>query len=135
MELCVVLVVIAVILGIAVVTLLGSRSRAADRAAQARARQALMTQKVHFTNNAGFGDAAALESLEPSLEFNELPTGSAPQVMGEVYVRNDDSETVLASRSSSGMCFWVKQTEGATLYAKAPCGVPEEELIFGTDRW
>lgn len=132
-ELCVVLVVIAVILGIAVVTLLGSRERAADRAAQARARQALLTQKVHYTNEADYGTDAQLQELEPSVKFR--PLDGAPAVLGEVYVRDDGDEAVMVSRSTTGTCFWVKETAYGTLFAKDDCETPESELSFSAQRW
>lgn len=132
-ELCVVLVVIAVILGIAVVTLLGSRERAADRAAQARARQALITQKAHYTNESDYGTDEQLQELEPSVKFR--PLDGAPAVLGEVYVRDDGDEAVMVSRSTTGMCFWVKETTYGTLFAEDDCSTPEDELSFSARGW
>jgi prepilin-type N-terminal cleavage/methylation domain-containing protein len=124
-ELCVVLVVVAVLLGIAVVTLLAARERSADRAAQSRARQALITQKSHYADAAGdYGGADELQPMEPSVRFREY-TGDAPQVLGEVYVRAEDNEAIMVSRSTTGTCFWVKEAPSGTLYADLPCSEGE----------
>ena len=142
-ELCVVLVVISVLLGIAVVTLLGSRERAANAAAKARARDGLVAQKTFAADGKGYASADELtdSNIEPSLQVDKLdePADEA-HVLGVVYVRKNDSSTVdLVSRSNSGECYWIRETNGASSYATTKvssdgvCAEPAPEAF--TSSW
>ena len=140
-ELCVVLVVISVLLGIAVVTFFGSRTRASDRAAQARARDALVAQKTYAADGDGYATSSALREsrVEPSLKLDDVDAPQAgAHVLGVVYLRAPDPTTVeLVSRSTSGQCFWIREVNGASTYATtsvAASGVCTEPSEF-TSSW
>ena len=137
-ELCVVLVVVAVLLGIAVVTLLGSRERAANAAAKSRARDGLVAQKTFAADGKGYASADELteSNIEPSLQVDKLddPADEA-HVLGVVYVRKDTASTVdLVSRSNTGECYWIREANGVSSYAKTTVnssGVCAEPVSFG----
>lgn len=130
-ELSVVIVVIGILLAIAATTFLGQRERAADRSAQAKARQALVTQKTVFASKQAFADAASLTASgeETSLRF----TGDA-QVLGNVYVRtlDDQSTVMLRSDSKTGKCFWIRESiDTPTEYATVSCDDEPTDGDFG----
>ena len=123
-ELSVVIVIIGVLLAIAVATFLGQQNRANDRAAQSKARQALLTQKAVFADEQRFAVAGDLADEETSIKF----TGS-PEVLGQVYVNTDEASFVmLRSDSKTGTCFWIKEVVGELpLYASIPCSQEEPQ--------
>ena len=138
-ELCVVLVVISVLLGIAVVTLLGSRERASNAAAKTRARDGLVAQKTFAADGKGYASADELtdSNIEPSLQVDALdePAGEA-HVLGVVYVRKNDSSTVdLVSRSNTGECYWIREENGSSTYSTTTvnssgvCAEPEPQAF------
>ena len=138
-ELCVVLVVIAVILGIAVVTLLGSRERAANAAAKTRAREGLVAQKTFAADGNGYADAAELNDsrVEPSLQVEDLDSPSIEEhVLGVVYVRKEEPTKVeVVSRSTTGTCYWIREEAGRTTYATTAVdedGVCSNPTEFGS---
>lgn len=135
LELIVVVVIMGVLLLIAVPAFQGVRNRAADTAARARATDGLKTQKVYFTDSERYGDAAQVEALEPTVDFETYDPATGPAVQGKVYVRLDGAAVVtLVSRSSTGRCFWTRDTDGVTAYATADCDADPATLTFG-NRW
>lgn len=131
-ELMVVVVVIGILLGIAVVTLLSARERAADTAAQARATEAWKAQKVVYTDHQTFTEEInVLEAVEPALDYAVL--GSEPAVVkGKVYVKAEGQVVTLVSRSSGGKCFWMKNdaSTGIRRYAEDGCDTAIDDLLW-----
>lgn len=126
-ELCVVLVVVSVLLGIAVPMFLGARDRASDAAAKARATDGLKAHAAVVTNLVEVTDARylpALRAAEPSVRFAVLADPGAV-VQGVVYVRAEDARTAtLVARSADGDCYWVRDRNGAKAYARTACTEP-----------
>ena len=128
-ELSVVIVVLGVLVTMMLVTLLGQRDRANDSAAKALATQALKTQKVHFADTQAYTtDTSTLIALEPTLK--------RPLVLGQVVVKNANGDDVtLVATSESGTCFWMREIDGVTSYAKADddCVTIPDDSAFSAD--
>lgn len=80
-ELAAVLLIMSILLAIAVATYVGATQRAKDVQAQASLRNALMTARVYFLDDASYTSftATAAESMEPSLDWasaGDPPTGT-----------------------------------------------------------
>jgi prepilin-type N-terminal cleavage/methylation domain-containing protein len=129
-ELAVVIVVIGALLAAGIPTFLGMRARAANASAQAKARQGLLTQKAYYTNASRWGTAAEIQGDESSVTFEDLG-GGGPQVLGRVYVKVDGDTAVLASRSSTGKCYWIREPANApTSFATVDCNVDPTDADF-----
>lgn len=126
LELMIVVVIIAILLAIAIPTFLGAKSRADVAAAKSRAVQALKTQKVLYADGQGYvGDVDLLEEAEPSLDFRDFPALGATEVKGVVYVRDVAADTVtVVARAANGTCYWARDENGLTVFAKGDCVVP-----------
>lgn len=115
-ELMVVVLIIGILLGIAIPTFLGARSRSQDGVAKASLRTALTAAQVIYTDNQTFGpaDAKTLGNNEGSLIFVDSPTVSdAPKT---VSVLPGDSWSG-AALSESGTCFGITaDSRGAVAY-------------------
>ncbi len=110
-ELMVVLVVIGILIAIAVATFLGARTRAADRAAEANLRTAMLAAFVQYTHDQSFAGVTpgSLRTIEPSLAFNSFGAGGA--IQGEISVRDaSDSSLLLVTRSGSGATASIAET-------------------------
>jgi type IV pilus assembly protein PilA len=79
-ELMVVVLIIAILIAIAIPTFLGARERAQNRAAQSDLRNAHTAAKTMYTDEESFLDTdlattvTALETIEPSLDFEGAAT-------------------------------------------------------------
>jgi type IV pilus assembly protein PilA len=122
-ELLMVVTIIGVLMAIAIPTFVGARDGANDRAAQTVVRHLLVSARAV----AGHGDdAAAIQAGEPAVRV------VGPQVEGraresEVSVQVEEvagrSYVILASRSTSGVCFALLEPEdGATAYQQRESG-------------
>jgi len=114
-ELMVVVLIIAILIAIAIPTFLGLRSRSQNRAAQSDLRNAMTAAKSFFTDDdtyVGF-TAAAAETLEPSLTWNE----AAASVNDTVSIRAATANQILLSTTSaSGTIYCVADDNGTTVY-------------------
>jgi type IV pilus assembly protein PilA len=141
-ELMVVVLIIAILLAVAVPTLLGARTRAADRAAQGNARNAHVTQLIYYADSQRFtDDVDRLRAVDSSLEFTrqlaDLTTGG-----NAVYVEMLEPSlhpldtVVVGARSSSGSCFWIRTIGGGSLprFADNDCAAIPALTQF-RERW
>ena len=126
-EIMVVILVIAILVGIAIPTFLGGRETAQDRAAQSSLRISLAAAKVAFADRHRYSDAnpTELSVLEPGLTFVDGTTESGGQNSISVEPVSDDV-WVAAVRSKSGTCFALKDNvfgDGTTYarYDSATC--------------
>lgn len=117
---------LAIVLAIAIPTVVMPRLRANDTTAQIQARRALMVQRTVLSDGNGYGTAADLEEAEPTLDYTEDAV-----VSGKVFVRVEGDTVTLASRTASGTCYWIRDTDGVASYAAASCDVPVEARDFG----
>lgn len=134
-ELVVIVLLIAILLLVALPTYLGARNRAADRAAQARVRDAHIAEFIYYADEEEFTeDEIELRRIEPSVEFksqlSEIHRGD-PVVYVEVETASEDLDTVvLGAKSTSGACFWMRTsaTRGLPRFASnESCEVPDDE--------
>jgi type IV pilus assembly protein PilA len=126
-ELMVVVMIIAILVGIAIPAFLGARKRAQDTASKSNLRNALGTAQTIFTDNQAYlataTMAANLGEEEPSLEFIDgaLVAGvsaSAKEISlltGTATGGSGLDQIVLASKSGSGKCFFLRHVATAGL--------------------
>jgi type II secretory pathway pseudopilin PulG len=135
----VVVMIIAILVGIAIPAFLGARKRAQDTASKSNLRNALGTAQTIFTDNQAYPSVGGTPDLittltneEPSLTFLDgSATDTAPAhthtstTAKEISVRTLPStantgtsldEIILASKSGSGKCFFLRHvaTAGAS---------------------
>jgi prepilin-type N-terminal cleavage/methylation domain-containing protein len=123
-ELMVVVMIIAILVGIAIPAFLGARRRAQDTASKSNLRNGLGTAQTIFTDNQAYLATAAmvtsLGSEEPSLTFQNdtTPSTTAKQISlaTSASTAGGTLDTiVLASESGSGTCFYYRHVATAGL--------------------
>ena len=139
-ELMVVVLIIAILIAIAIPTFLGARARAQDRAAQSNLRNALTAEKTYYTDNQTYvatAGAPELKAIEPSLTY-DAAVDSVP-TQGSVGFSLAAGVIVLATKSASGTCFYVKDTPtgasaGTTYGTAAACPTPSAAAV-ASPKW
>jgi type IV pilus assembly protein PilA len=120
-ELMVVVMIIAILLGIAIPAFLGARSRAQDTASKSNLRNALGAAQTRFSDQQVFeattAIVAGLTTDEPSLKFvtgstasTDSKTISVDTVASTGGATDPLDEIYLASYSKSGTCYWIRHT-------------------------
>ena len=117
-ELMVVVMIIAILVGIAIPAFLGARKRAQDTASKSNLRNALASATALFSDNQTYPDNAdmpgKLAAEEPSLTFvlNDANSTSAKTISVKtgpsVALGTSVDMVVLASASKSGKCFFLR---------------------------
>jgi prepilin-type N-terminal cleavage/methylation domain-containing protein len=124
-ELMIVVLIIAILIGIAMVTFPATRDRARDRGAQADLRNALSAEKAHFADKEAYTQVRAeLAAIEPSLVY-DAAADQAPTVGSIAYAASGATVT-LATRSATGTCFYLRDTatSGTTYLRNTDCDQP-----------
>lgn len=124
-ELMIVVLIIAILIGIAMVTFPATRDRARDRSAQADLRNALSAEKAHFADKEAYTQVRAeLAAIEPSLVY-DAAADQAPTVGSIAYAASGATVT-LATRSATGTCFYLRDTvtSGTTYLRNSDCDQP-----------
>ena len=137
-ELMVVVMIIAILIGIAIPAFLGARGRAQDTAAKSNLRNALSSATAVFSDNQEYfatGDADTADTMvyalvneEPSLTFvpDPTPPGGGAAVTGSddpkiisvavTSTNGTTNDTVwLAALSKSGNCFFIRHVNTPAL--------------------
>jgi type IV pilus assembly protein PilA len=125
-ELMVVVMIIAILVGIAIPAFLGARRRAQDTASKSNLRNALGTAQTIFTDNQAYLATATmvtnLTAEEPSLIFQNDTTKSTTakmislKTLANTLVATDPlDEIIIASASGSGTCFYYRHVATAGL--------------------
>jgi type IV pilus assembly protein PilA len=123
-ELMVVVMIIAILVGIAIPAFLGARKRAQDTASKSNLRNGLGTAQTIFTDNQAYlASAVMLTNLgteEPSLAFkgNAVASTTAKEISVKTATAtggNGLDELMLASQSGSGKCFFLRHVATAGL--------------------
>jgi type IV pilus assembly protein PilA len=145
-ELMVVVMIIAILVGIAIPAFLGARRRAQDTASKSDLRNGLGTAQTIFTDNQAYLATAtmvtSLTSEEPSLTFQSDTTKSTSAK--EISLKTAASsgvatdaldEIILASESGSGTCFYFRHvaTAGRSDPTKPRSGTYTAQTGSGTD--
>lgn len=121
-ELMVAVLLIAILIGIAMQTLAGARTRAHERRAQTHARNSLIAAKGLYDAREDYTivTVTELQEAEHSLTFVDGGTSSSNDRTLSVASPNADT-FIIAVYSQSGRCMWVKDsavpTTGGTRYA------------------
>lgn len=119
-ELMVVLLIIAVLLGVAIPTYLGARDRAENRAAQEGSRTGMQTLESIYTGaltfssipSAGSGASpSALQAAEPALQWSSMYSFGPNNVAAGNLGSNAAIEVV---KSASDHCYWEMVVETPT---------------------
>ena len=128
LEVMVLVLVVGILLAIGIPTYLGARDRAADRVAQASARNAAAAALVFFTDDASFRRAGVgnLPDVEPGLDFVSRNTRStSPETVSVWWQSGAVDRWGSAVMSDSGTCFFIVVDAAApTRYGSsdsAPC--------------
>lgn len=143
-ELMVVVLIIAILIGIAIPTFLGVRRSAQDRAAQSSLRNALTNAKAVYADTQDYTSATVAEmtSREPSLSFvaNNVDSTGAKTVSVATSVNSISA----AALSDSGSCFYILDVTdpttpaaSGTFYgdgASTACAGDDAALVAG-DKW
>jgi prepilin-type N-terminal cleavage/methylation domain-containing protein len=129
-ELMVVVMIIAILIGIAIPAFLGARKRAQDTASKSNLRNALATAQTIYTDAQAYEAVGAigtaktmlddLSKEEPSLTF--VANGVASATAKQISVLTKDSgsagsldEVLLASKSGSGKCFFLRHVNSSNV--------------------
>ena len=117
-ELMVVVLIIAILIAIAIPTFLGARQKAQDRAAQSNLRNALTAAKTAYVDSQSYASDVANQvyaSVEPSLTwtYDETSTGQGVISVDAPTANNATDTVVLAVKSASGTCWFIKDDTGA----------------------
>lgn len=114
-ELMVVVMIIAILIGIAIPAFLGARGRAQDAAAKSNIRNALSSATAIFSDNQEYLDTALtvgqLTTEEPSLTFVAAGTPSLTEKTISVRVdktASTNDKIYLAVLSKSNNCFFIR---------------------------
>ena len=121
------LVLIPVMVALAIPTFLGVRDRASDRAAQADLRNGLTAAKVVYTDTSAWPGPDQLAPVEPSLHF--APSDGVVE-RGVVDVQTNDRAIALATKSRSGVCFYlvaVASDDSMGFAQSRGCGAPSAQ--------
>lgn len=121
-ELMVVVMIIAILVGIAIPAFLGARKKASNTAVKSNLRNALATAQTLYTDNQAYAatadQIAAMGDEEPSLTFQDDTTASAdPKTINvltkESTVGNGLDQIVFAAKSKSGECYYLRHINDA----------------------
>lgn len=137
-ELAVVLLIIAILVGIAIPTFLGMKERFQDTAAK---QSAVLAVKAALPLASGEGEmfegvtTPALNQAEPSLTFVDGSQPSTSFTVVSQAVAVGDTIFVAAVRSSSGTCFMIRHQASGSDFVSFPGGSCEGDgfgaVVFG----
>ena len=140
-ELMVVVMIIAILVGIAIPAFLGARKKASNTAVKSNLRNALATAQTLYTDNQAYEAVVAdqiadLGKEEPSLTFQDDTAPSAePKVINvltaESTAGNGYDEIVFAAKSKSGECYYLKHINDAD-HAQAGTYVTSSKTVACT---
>ena len=130
-ELMVVVLIIGILVAVALPMMLGAKTRAQDRAAQAYAKYAFNAEKVHFADTETYTSSdLTMRAIEPQLAYVDSDT---PVASGVVYlhVHPIPNEILISVKSQSGTCFYLREANGggASFASNTACGVADTQTF------
>ena len=134
-ELMVVILIVAVLMLVALPTLLGARTRAFDRATQADIRNAFAAEKAYYTDTLTYTtNPATMTAIEAAITY--VP-GNIPAVTHIVYLDLDPIPNTIyvSALSPSGTCWYLMEADGggSRFASDATCGVADTQVY--TNSW
>lgn len=130
-ELMIVVLIIAILLGIAMTTFLGARKSAQDRAAQSLLTAASKTEWIYATQDStpDFTDnLAALTALEPSMVWGNASDDSIHVLLGDAVAVGDHRQVLLYTRSGSGTWFGLREVQAGPNAGQYRCKGAEADV-------
>jgi type II secretory pathway pseudopilin PulG len=132
-ELMMVILIIAILVVIALPTLVGARGRASDRATQADIRNAFVAERAYYTDNLTYTtDPTTMTAIEPAIAYVD---GDTPLVTDVAYLHfhAGSNEIFICSMSDSGKCWYLREADGTgARFASDPaCGVTDGQTYTG----
>ena len=109
-ELSIVVLVIGILLGLAVPTFLSAQNSAKAKSAESTVRTALSSVKTVYGDKQTYAIAVGtLVAAEPSLQWvGDLGAPAASSTPTQVSYNATNNVIVLATRSSSGVCYYIR---------------------------
>jgi type IV pilus assembly protein PilA len=134
-ELMVVVLIIGILVAVALPMMLGAKTRAQDRAAQAYAKYTFNAEKVYFADTETYTSSVpVLVAIEPELDYVD---GDTPVATGVVYVHvhPGPNEVLISVKSQSGSCFYLREANGggASFASNTACGIADTQSF--SDSW
>ncbi|HYY09055.1 MAG TPA: type II secretion system protein [Actinomycetota bacterium] len=134
-ELMVVILIVAVLMLVALPTLLGARTRAFDRATQADIRNAFAAEKAYYTDTLTYTtNPATMTAIEAAITY--VP-GDTPAATHIVYLDLDPIPNTIyvSALSPSGTCWYLMEADGggSRFASDATCGVADTQVY--TNSW
>lgn len=148
-ELMVVVLIIAILLGLAIPTFLGARRTANDRAVASNVRNAFTATRVYYNEKLAYtADGVLMAGIEPSIGWtNAALDGTQPPTSVYIEVQNFPTAgqtVVVVGRSKSGKCFYMRDimaglNAGTHYQSSVPgganCAVPPANDPNWADSW
>jgi prepilin-type N-terminal cleavage/methylation domain-containing protein len=134
-ELMSVILIIAILMLVALPSLLGARTRAYDRATQADIRNAFAAEKAYYTDTLTYTtNPAAMTAIEAAITY--VP-GDTPAVTHVVYLHLNPipNEIYVSAISQSGTCWYLMEADGggARFASDGACGAADAQAY--TNAW
>jgi type II secretory pathway pseudopilin PulG len=131
----VVILIVAVLMLVALPTLLGARTRAFDRATQADIRNAFAAEKAYYTDTLTYTtNPATMTAIEAAITY--VP-GDTPAATHIVYLDLDPIPNTIyvSALSPSGTCWYLMEADGggSRFASDATCGVADTQVY--TNSW
>ena len=132
-ELVVVLGIMAILIAVALPTLMGPKRTAQDTATQAQLVAALKTEEIFATSGDAYSsDVGVLQSLEPSLDWSGTNDRAIHLSLASVVGTNDS--ILLYARSTSGTWFGLHHARTGASAGRYECsGASRDEVDDVTD--
>ena len=134
-ELMVVILIVAVLMLVALPTLLGARTRAYDRATQADIRNAFAAEKAYYTDTLTYTtNPATMTAIEAAITY---VAGDTPAVTHIVYLDLDPIPNTIyvSALSNSGTCWYLMESDGggSQFASDTACGAADTQAY--TNAW
>jgi type IV pilus assembly protein PilA len=116
-EVMVVVLIIAILVGLAIPTFITARQRANDRATQSNVRNAFTATRVYYNERLSYSaDPTTMAKVEPSLNWtNATLDSSLPSTAVKIAVYDVPSlgqTVVVAGRTATGRCYYLRDVMG-----------------------
>lgn len=131
-ELMLVVLIIAILIGIGVPAFLGYRKNANDRSIQSTIMNAAKLEAGMGADGNGFqADTAKLALAEPAFDFTGAADESLHVVVEDVLDTGDNGQVLIYSRSKSGTWFGVRLVQVGPDAGRYTCEGPAEADVDG----